>query len=214
MACEPLHLLPATDHRIAATLDVVRDRFSLGDAFFQAISHTGLGTYLTMHVAEVELANGDRRALDRLHWMLQAATPTWTWPEAIHPQLAGGCMGDGHHGWAAADFLSFVRNLLVREVDTPRADPASPATVALCSLLPDEWLGQALEVQGAPTHLGSVSYAVRWHGARPALLWEVTPHAGIDAVRLTAPGLDPAWSTTERTGEALLAAPERGALSG
>jgi len=25
-------------------------------------------------------------------------------------------MGDGHHGWAAADLLTFVRNLLVREV--------------------------------------------------------------------------------------------------
>ena len=42
--------------------------------------------------------------------------PTWTWPEAIHPRLDGGCMGDGHHGWAAAELLTFVRDLLVREV--------------------------------------------------------------------------------------------------
>jgi hypothetical protein len=214
VACEPLHLLPATDRRIAATLDVVRERFSLGDAFFQAISHTGLGTYLTMQVAEVELANGDRRALDRLQWLLRVATPTWTWPEAIHPQLPGGCMGDGHHGWAAAEFLSFVRNLLLREVAPSRIEPSATATVALCTLFPDEWLGQGLEVHDAPTHFGTVSYAVRWHGARPALLWEVQPHPGIDAVRLTAPGLDLAWSTTQRAGEVLLAVPERGALSG
>jgi hypothetical protein len=31
---------------------------------------------------------------------------------------------------------------------------------------------------------------------------------------LTAPGLDPGWSTVEPSGEALLAAPEPGALSG
>ena len=108
-------------------------------------------------------------------------------------------MGDGHHGWAAADFLSFVRNLLVREVDAPAP------TLALCSLLPNKWLGQGLEVHNAPTHVGRISYAVRWHGDRPAVLWELDPHDGVDGVQLTAPGLDPAWSTRERSGEALLA---------
>ena len=107
-----------------------------------------------------------------------------------------------------------VRNLLLREVAPSRIEPSATATVALCTLFPDEWLGQGLEVHDAPTHFGTVSYAVRWHGARPALLWEVQPHPGIDAVRLTAPGLDLAWSTTQRAGEVLLAVPERGALSG
>jgi hypothetical protein len=46
------------------------------------------------------------------------------------------------------------------------------------------------------------------------VLWELTPHDGVDVVRLTAPGLDPGWSTVEQSGETLLAAPERGALSG
>ncbi|MER3452690.1 MAG: hypothetical protein C4344_03175, partial [Acidimicrobiia bacterium] len=91
---------------------------------------------------------GDRRALDRLAWMLGAATPTFTWPEAIHPQLGGGCMGDGHHGWAAAEFCSFVRYMLVREVDDG---------LALCSMLPDAWFGQGLEVHDAPTHHGTLS---------------------------------------------------------
>ena len=103
VACEPLGLLSADDERIQATVETVRERFMLADgrAFFQGISHTGLGTYLTLQIAAVELAAGDRRCLDRLAWMLEVATPTWTWPEAVHPRLAGGCMGDGHHGWAA-----------------------------------------------------------------------------------------------------------------
>ena len=46
---------------------------------------------------------------------------------------------------------------------------------------------------------------MRWHGDRPALLWELAPHAGAGPVRLTAPGLDPSWSTSEVAGDALLA---------
>jgi len=112
-------------------------------------------------------------------------------------------MGDGHHGWAAAEFLSFVRAMLVREVTAPDGEPG----LALCSMLPEAWLGQGIEVHEAPTHHGVLSFAVRWHGDRPALLWELTPHAdGPDTpVRLTAPGLDPAWSSTERAGEVPLA---------
>ena len=216
VACTPLDLLPPDDPRIAATAELIRQRFMLdtapqpqatptdgGRAFFQGISHTGLGTYLTLQLAAVELRAGDRRCLDRLAWMLDAATPTWTWPEAIHPRLDGGCMGDGHHGWAAAELLTFVRDLLVREV---------AGGLALASLVPDGWYGRGWEVHDAPTAAGHVSYAVRWHGDRAALLWEVTPHAGpsgrgsgdIGKVRLTAPGLDPSWSTSERRGEALL----------
>jgi hypothetical protein len=209
VACTPLDLLPPHDPRIAATADVIRKRFTLegvppagvvasdggGRAFFQGISHTGLGTYLTLQLAAVELRNGDRRSLDRLAWMLDVATPTWTWPEAIHPRLDGGCMGDGHHGWAAAEFLALVRDLLVCDI---------AGGVALASLVPDGWYGRGWEVHDAPTAVGRVSYAVRWHGDRAALLWEVTPHPGVADVRLTAPGLDASWSTSARHGEALL----------
>ena len=202
VACHPLELLTADDVRVAETAATIRDRFCHGDAFFQGISHTGLGTYLTMQLAFVELRAGDRRALGRLGWLLGAATPTWTWPEAIHPQLGGGCMGDGHHGWAAAEFLSFVRALLVQEVLTPDGG----AGLALCSMLPEGWRGQGIEVHDAPTHHGVVSFAVRWHGERPVLLWELTPHADAPSVpvRLTAPGLDPSWSSTALAGEEAL----------
>lgn len=200
VACWPLALIPATDPAMAATMAAVQERFTVGDAFYQGISHTGLATYLTMHLAFVELEAGDRRALDRLAWLLGAATPTFTWPEAIHPRLGGGCLGDGHDGRAAAEFLSFVRALLVREVD---------GGLALLSMLPPEWVGQPIEVHDAPTHAGRLSFAIRWHGPRPALLWELVPHADVapGSVRITVPGLDPAWSTTELKGDALLAAP-------
>ena len=195
--------VPIFETALAATLDEIRQRFTLagGLAFYQGISHSGLGTYLTMQLAAVELRAGDRRCLDRLEWLLSVATPTWTWPEAIHPRIDGGCMGDGHHGWAAAELLTFVRDLLVREVD---GGDGADGGLALSSMVPAGWYGQGWEVHDAPTAVGRLSYAVRWHGDRVALLWEVESHEGVGAVRLTAPGLDPSWSTTERQGEALL----------
>ena len=54
-------------------------------------------------------------------------------------------------------------------------------------------------VNGAVTPHGVVSFALRWHGARPALLWDVS-----DGVALGAPGLDPAWEGGPGPGEALL----------
>ncbi len=211
VACSPLRLLPATDPAMAATAEAVRQRFCIGPAFFQAISHTGLGTYLTLQLAAVELEAGDRRALDRLDWMVDVATPTFTWPEAIHPKLGDGCMGDGHHGWAAADFLSMVRNLLVRDVGSDERP-----SVALCSMLPDAWLGHALEVQNAPTHAGTLSFDLAWEGGQPVLRWQLRRHPDLTGpVVFTAPGLDASWSSTEDSGRAWLGrAAEDAALGG
>lgn len=71
---------------------------------------------------------------------------------------------------------------------------------------PAAWRGGPAELDQVPTVFGRLSLALRWHGYRPALLWELD--AGDERwgpVRLRCPGLDPAWSTTEPTGETLLA---------
>lgn len=66
--------------------------------------------------------------------------------------------------------------------------------------MPPTWLGVNFEVYGVPVGSSStVSYAIRWHGERPAVLWEVTG----DPVELTSPALDPAWRTSVTSGEAL-----------
>ena len=68
--------------------------------------------------------------------------------------------------------------------------------------IPRLWLGANLEchrVSAGPMH--TVSFGIRWHGEKPALLWEVTGPAGI---RLTAGKCDPTWNSVEATGEALL----------
>jgi hypothetical protein len=99
---------------------------------------------------------------------------------------------------AAAELLRVVRRLLVSEEDDG---------LVLCPLAPDGWQGRGLEAHGLPTPWGTLSFAVRWHGPRPALLWELE---GDGPVRLRAPGLDDGWSTDERRGEALLGEPAAG----
>jgi hypothetical protein len=74
--------------------------------------------------------------------------------------------------------------------------------VLLADPVPSGWFGQSLEVHHAPLTDGSVSFAVRWHGERPALLWE-SNHPGV----VRCPGLDPVWTGIGLKGEALLAAP-------
>ncbi len=66
--------------------------------------------------------------------------------------------------------------------------------------IPSAWLGVNFEVHDVPTSADSaVSFAVRWHGDRPAVLWQQSGRPR----RLTACAVDAHWSSTEATGEAL-----------
>jgi hypothetical protein len=95
------------------------------------------------------------------------------------------------------------RAALIRAVRAHLVDDAGDG-LALSPVVPEPWLGQGWEVHDLPTAFGRLSFAIRWHGDRPALLWELMAHPGSGPVRLTTPGLDPAWSSTEAAGEALL----------
>ena len=98
----------------------------------------------------------------------------------------------GLAGRTDARFLAAVRAALVREDDD---------AIVLLEEWPTEWIGLPIDVRDAPTRKGPVSCSVRWHADRPALLWD-----GPANVQFRAPGLDPAWASTEARGEVLLAA--------
>lgn len=75
----------------------------------------------------------------------------------------------------------------------------------LPSGMPAGWEGNNFEVYGVPTGAqSSVSFAVRWHGERPAVLWEQSGQP----VTLTSPAIAPGWRTRELKGEALWPQPE------
>ena len=63
------------------------------------------------------------------------------------------------------------------------------------------WSGVDLEAHGLPAGpTSTLSFALRWHGANAALLWEVDG----PGVALSAPALDPTWASTAPAGESLL----------
>lgn len=83
-----------------------------------------------------------------------------------------------------------------------------PRGPVLLPVWPPEWNGRSVEAHDVPTAWGTVSFALRWHGRHPALLWEVTPWVGTNEGRaapsVQAPGLDPGFAGAEWSGEALL----------
>jgi hypothetical protein len=132
----------------------------------------------------------DAEAVDlwrRLGWRARRRAGRRVPPSGEHAKDKGSAAG----GPGVPARLRVARDAVVAE----RSD-------GVVVLAPDPLLpGESLEVHDAPTRAGSVSYAVRWHGDRAALLWDVQPRA---TVRLVAPGLDASWATDEPSGEVLL----------
>ncbi|MFP3912921.1 MAG: hypothetical protein ACLFUT_12675, partial [Desulfobacteraceae bacterium] len=115
------------------------------------------------------------------------------WPEAIHPRTRGGCMGDGQHGWAAAEWVMMMRHLFVRE---------EPDHLVVGSGLFPQWLtnGDNLHYGPTPTPYGDIditvscaetSCKVEWHGQ-----WRSLP----PRIRVCIPGFDPVEVDSGRVG--------------
>jgi len=198
---------PALAAALVAAVDALPPLVKGG--VWHAPGGAGLSPRLTAWVGAARLAAGRTDAAEPLAWLVERGAPVWAWPELVHPRSGGGCAGEGHHSASTAAVLHLVRRLAVHEPG---------GGVAMLPAVPDAWLGQSMEAHDVATSFGRLSFALRWHGERPALLWELEPHAdpAVAAalaiggpVVLTAPGLDPTWSTTELRGEALLEPPGR-----
>ncbi len=151
----PLGVIKPGVEWVSGTVEYLA-RHNLRDGLFlQKIIHTGLNPYLSAQVARALLVRQDPRAITVLESLLRHGGPTLAWPEAIHPRTGGGCMGDGDHGWAASEFLSLMRDVLVREEE---------GKLLLCSGVPAAWFrpGEALGVTGAPTLHGTITYRMTW----------------------------------------------------
>lgn len=138
----PLQLRPANDPEIRATIEFLFENcFCLG-GFFQDMIHSGVNPYLTLSITQTMLRNKDSRYRELIQSIADLASPTGQWPEAVHPITRGGCMGDGQHGWAAAEWVMMIRNLFVRE---------EPGSLILGSGLYPEWLDSSEDLSFGPT---------------------------------------------------------------
>ncbi len=171
----PLQLFREGDDRILKTADYLRDHSSYAGGFFQNMIHSGINAYLTLHLAQVRLRAGQVEAAWQLiDTVAKLASPTGQWPEAIHPRTLGGCMGDGQHIWAAAEWALMLRACFLREEQD---------RLVIAAGVRDTWwraegasFGRTLTRFGAvtvrvlPTRDGAVVRVEGlWHGTPPKL---------------------------------------------
>jgi len=138
----PLALCAPHDRRMAALLEYLQAQCFHAGGFFQDMIHSGVNAYLSLHVAQALLRAGDERFAGIVRTVRDLASATGHWPEAVHPHTGGGCMGDGHHAWAAAEWIAMMRSAFVRE--------EGDVLVLASGLLP-EWLEARQEMHFGPT---------------------------------------------------------------
>lgn len=124
------------------------------------------------------LGTWDRRASRR-----RSADPIGAWARVLSAQE---CRDP-------VELLNALRALLVSD---------GSGAVDVLPGFPPAWLGLGVAAHDVAMRGGTVSFALRWHDARPALLWEVTGGLAVRASRLA-----PGWSTDQAAGEALLPEP-------
>jgi len=160
----PLQLWEASDTRVLDTVRFLLDECMVEGGFFHDMSHSGINPYLSLHIAQTLLRAGDGRYYEIIRRVADLASPTGQWPEAIHPNTLGGCMGDGQHVWAAAEWMMMMRNCFVREEKNQ---------LILFSGIPQAWLesGEALSFGPAPTKFGSIQLSLKPEGRKIKMNW-------------------------------------------
>ncbi len=195
----PLQLLAPEDARIRKTAEFMMQNCLHTGAFFQDMIHSGLNPYLTLAIAQTLLRGGDMRFRELVLRVAEIASPTGQWPEAVHPFTGGGCMGDGQHGWAAAEWIMMLRNMFVRE--------EQDALIVGSGIFP-EWLKTSEDLSFGPTltEWGPVTVKIFKQGEN--LLLEVQGKWRDQPPRLQArvPGFKPA--EVDSSGDPLSLVPE------
>jgi len=160
----PLRIFQQNDPRIQDTTDFLMKNCLVHGGFFHDMTHSGINPYLTLHLAQVFLRAGDSRYFSLMQAVAKLATPTGQWPESIHPRTGGGCMGDGQHAWAAAEWVMMIRNCFVREEDD---------RLILCSGIPRAWLdkNQTISFGPAPTSFGDIQISLKPRGKNILIEW-------------------------------------------
>jgi hypothetical protein len=115
-ASYPLQLFDPADSKIISTLKTLEANYFIDGLFFQHFIHSGLNIYLTLQIAHAYLYAGNREKFwSILNSVMLFASPTLNFPEALHPITKGGVMGDGHHGWAAAEIVLALHDAFLFE---------------------------------------------------------------------------------------------------
>jgi len=180
----PLRIFSSRDPRLLDTAEYLLSRCIVNGGFYQDIIHSGINPYLTLHLAQVLLRAGDPRFLDLVRTTAALASPTGQWPEAVHPRTFGGCMGDGHHVWASAEWVLMIRNGFLRE--------EGDGLVLGSGILPS-WLNQPEPLSFGPalTEFGQVSVTIKPREREVEAEWTGEWRAGPPHIEIRVPGFEP-----------------------
>ena len=183
----PLQLDEVGAEKFVSTADWLWNHCRYDGGFFQDIIHSGVNAYLTLAVAQTFLRHGDSRYLGLIQAVARMASPTGQWPEAIHPRTGGGCMGDGQHAWAAAEWLLMMRALFVREETDHLVVGAG---------IPAAWFerGEAFSYGPTSTEWGGVRIVFTPRDEQWFLKIEGTWRGEPPRVLVTVPGFDRFWA--------------------
>jgi len=120
------------------------------------------------------------------------ASPTGQWPEAIHPRTHGGCMGDGQHVWAAAEWVMMIRHCFVREEGD---------RLILCQGIAKRWLEKRASISfgPAPTSFGTLTVNICTDNHQIKVSWEADWHSSSPVIEVRMPNFSPAILQTGET---------------
>ncbi len=160
----PLQVFRPSDPRTLDTANFLMKHCLVHGGFFHDMTHSGINPYLTLHLAQVFLRAGDIRYFSLMTAVAKLASSTGQWPESVHPRTGGGCMGDGQHVWAAAEWVLMIRNCFVREEGN---------RLILCSGIPRLWLDkhETITFGPAPTSFGDIQISIIPQGANLLIQW-------------------------------------------
>jgi hypothetical protein len=104
----------------------------------------------------------NKRAWEIAETIFRQCHSPYSLPEAIHPTTGGGAMGDGHHGWAAAEIILFLLDCLMSEEGTT----LSIFKDVTAGMIP--W-GSNTSVQGIATSFGKAGCSLNYETEGKAL---------------------------------------------
>ncbi len=109
------------------------------------------------------------------------------------------CLSFGSGPEGALAGIEKLIKCLIAEMSNQTSDQTSNQLLMLPKYA-QLWEGATVDVDALVSHYGLLSFSLRWHGTRPALLWELQTHRDV-TLRC---GLDDSWCSRSPSGEALL----------
>jgi hypothetical protein len=191
-ACYPLGLLKPNDERILATAEFLMKECIVNDSFFHDIIHSGINPYLTLHLAQVLMRTGDSRFVRLVKSIAGLASSTGQWPEAINPRTGLGCMGDGQHIWASAEWIIMMIHSFIMEQEQK--------IVIGAGVFPD-WLAEEKEISVGPvtTSRGDIKVKLFANEESITVEWDACWRSDTPEVEVKLPGCRPVTAAESET---------------